>query len=55
MDMKVRAVRGYNGAQYPSLEDHFEEKHHSHLLSKLALGAAMAALVSVMSGCHSIS
>ena len=55
MDMDVKAVRNYDGARYPTLEDYYEEKHDSSLLSQLALGAAMAALACVMSGCQSVS
>ena len=55
MDLQVKAVRDYEGADYPSLEDYYASKHDSSLLSQLALGAAMAALACVMSGCQSVS
>ena len=53
--MAPKAVKGYEGARYPTLGEHLRGKSSRALSRALTVAAAVAALASLLVGCRSIS
>jgi hypothetical protein len=49
--MKLRPVRTYAAAQYPTLTEYVSRRKRGSIVSTFALAAGMAALAALVAGC----